>query len=119
MNRDKGPAELYQERLKRVEDAIHLKVPDRIPVYAVFNFFPAKYAGITCEEAFYDHDKWIMANRKAILDFEPDTYRMANFSPGPTLEALKCKQIKWPGHGVSPDHTFQFLQGDSRKPLLM
>ena len=53
----KGPEELLQEREKRVNDAIQLKEPDRIPIVCMFGFFPAKYTGITCEEAMVDHDK--------------------------------------------------------------
>jgi len=49
---DKMTEELYQERLKRVEDAIQLKVPDRVPIVTSFGYFPAKYNGITCKDAF-------------------------------------------------------------------
>jgi len=37
----KAPEELYQEREKRVSDAIQLKVPDRVPFLPFFSFFPA------------------------------------------------------------------------------
>jgi len=33
---------------------------------------------------------------------------VAHITPGPVLEALGCKQVKWPGHGVPPDATHQF-----------
>lgn len=46
----KNPEELYQERLKRVEDAIALRVPDRVPIVTFFSYFAARYAGITYEE---------------------------------------------------------------------
>jgi hypothetical protein len=48
---------LYKEREKRVNDAIQLKVQDRVPVVTHFGFFPATYTGITCEEAMYDSEK--------------------------------------------------------------
>ena len=38
--------ELYQEREKRVLDAIALKKPDRVPITVMFSFFPAKYLGL-------------------------------------------------------------------------
>ena len=53
----KTPEELYQEREKRVLDAIALRKPDRVPIAVLFGFFPAKYAGMTVEEAMYDPDK--------------------------------------------------------------
>ena len=115
----KTPEELYKEREKRVKDAIQLKVPDRVPFwFQDLSFFPAKYAGITFEEAMYDDDKLFAAYKKTIIDFKPDMYfnpGHAIHTPGDALEAVNCKQIKWPGHGVSPYHTFQFVEGEYMK----
>lgn len=68
------PAELLKERTQRFENAIQLKPADRVPVIVTFDFFAAKYAGITCEEAMYDYDKMMMAWKKTIVDFRPDAY---------------------------------------------
>ena len=99
---EKTPGELFKERTKRVEDAIRLHVPDRVPFVPSFQFFPAKYAGISCQEAMYDYDKLGMALKKLILDFQPDMYvnLYASLALGPTLEALDYRQLKWPGHGL-------------------
>ncbi len=64
---EKSPEELYLEREKRVNDAIQLKEPDRVPVMSLFGFFPAKYAGITFEQAMYETDRMIQAWEKTIL----------------------------------------------------
>jgi len=115
----KTSEELYKEREKRINDAIQLKVPDRVPIwFQDLSFFPAKYVGITFEEAMYDDDKLFAAYKKTITDFEPDMYfnpGHAIHTPGDALEAVDCKQIKWPGHGVSPYHTFQFVEGEYMK----
>ena len=112
----KTPEELYSERAKRVQDAIELKVPDRVPFIPTFSFFPTKYVGITCEEAMYNTDKLTLAYKKAVLDFEPDMYSSyANLTIGPMLETLRCRWLKWPGHGVSPDAGFQFVEGEHMK----
>ena len=108
----KAPEQLYRERAKRISDAIQLKIPDRVPVSVALGYFPAKYAGITCEDAYYDYNKWKLANKKAILDFEPDMYAMVQNESGKVLEALDYKQILWPGHGVSPNHGHQFIEGE-------
>jgi len=109
----KTPEELYSERTKRVQDAIELRVPDRVPFTPTFSFFPPKYAGITCKEAMYDPDKLSLAYKKAVLDFEPDMYSSyANLTIGPMLETLQCRWLKWPGHGVSPNAGFQFVEGE-------
>jgi len=118
MIEEKTPEELLQERTKRVEDAVQLKVPDRVPVAPNFGFFYAKYAGITPEEAHYDYDKWAMAVKKTVLDFQPDMFvspRMILLAPGPVLDMVDFKQIKWPGHGVSSNHSFQFVEEEYMK----
>lgn len=110
----KSPEELYQERLKRVEDAIALRVPDRVPVFVQWGFLPARYAGMTCEEYMYDPEKAMTAAIKVHEDFEPD---MAE-SPfgtrviGATLDALDFKQLRWPGQGLKSDLSYQFVEGE-------
>ena len=47
----KTPDALYEDRTKRILDAVQLRVPDRVPVMPQFTFFNAAYGGITCEEA--------------------------------------------------------------------
>lgn len=112
---DKTPEQLYKERCKRVEDAIQLKVPDRVPVMLNLGYFPAKYAGVTCEDAFYNLAKWKAAVKKTVVELEPDLYMMIGPTPGSALEALDFKQMLWPGHGVSPHNTHQFVEGEYMK----
>ena len=115
---EKTPQELYQERDKRINDAIQLKVPDRVPIFPLLSFYAAKVGGMTFEEAFYDSDKWFAANKKVTLELEPDlcfTPDFAVFTSGSAYEAVDFKQIKWPGHGVSPHHSFQFVEGEYMK----
>jgi uroporphyrinogen-III decarboxylase len=107
----KTAKELGEEREKRVRDAIELKVPDRVPLIPFFEFFPAFYAGITPQEAMYDYDKAYHAYKKTILDFEPDMYTgPAVFRSGPALEALDCKQIRWPGHNLDANVMYQYVE---------
>lgn len=113
----KNPEELFQEREKRVSDAIQLKVPDRVPVMVLTGFFPAYYSGISCKDAMYDVDKVMAAWTRFIEDFQPDmidnpfTTRVI----GALLEALDFKQLNWPGHGLDADVTYQFLEGEYMK----
>lgn len=114
---EKTPEELYKERKKRIEDAIQLKVPDRVPFAPFFHFFPVKYAGISFEEAMHDYDKLAWAVKKIVLDFQPDVYPdlFRLLAWGPTLEILDFKQLVWPGHGGNPNVTFQFVEGEYMK----
>jgi len=111
----KTPKQLYEERVKRVEDAIQLKIPDRVPVILSLGYFPAKYTGITCADAFYSPGKWKEAAKKTVIDFEPDTCLATGPDSGGALEALDFKQMVWPGHGTSLHHTHQFVEGEYMK----
>ena len=113
----KTPEELYQEREKRVNDAIELKVSDRVPVMSLFGFFPARYAGITFEEAMYDYDKMMQAWVDTMVEFQPDMYE----NPftirylGRVMEALDFKQLKWPGHGCDVMASYQYMENEYMK----
>jgi len=113
---EKTPEELYKERNQRVMDAIHLKIPDRVPIEMSFSYFPAKYAGIKSAAAYYDYDAWLAASKKTVLDFAPDSiYYVQAFAPGKAMEYLDLKQTKWPGHGVAPEHGHQAVEGEWMK----
>jgi hypothetical protein len=122
MNEQKGKTmgesskELFSAMMKRFEDAVCLRVPDRVPFLPLFTFFPAKYAGITCEEAMFDGEKLVRAWKKVVLDFQPDMYNsFANLAIGPMLETLQCRYLKWPGHGVPPHQGYQFVEEEFMK----
>ena len=111
-------SENFETRIGRINDAIALKKPDRVPIFPMFHLFPARYAGMNYEEAFYDSDRWLAANEKAILDYDPDLYFQpsgAVGADGAAHEALDNQQIKWPGHGVAPNRSFQFVEGEYMK----
>ncbi len=108
--------QLYEEREKRVRDAINLKEPDRVPVLLGSTFFATKHTGVPPVAAFYDPTTWREANKKTILDFEPDLYRVVSgASSGLVLEALEAKQTAWPGGTLPPDVTPQFVEGEYMK----
>jgi hypothetical protein len=111
----KTPAELYQEREKRIVDAVQLKVPDRVPIVLHYTYFQAKYAGYTPEEVLYDPEKWKKSAKKAVVDFAPDAWGITTTLPGEVLEILDSKQILIPGHGISPNFSHQFVEGEYMK----
>jgi uroporphyrinogen-III decarboxylase len=110
-------AELFAQREKRISDAIALRVPDRVPILVFFGFFPARYSGMTVQEVMYDPDKIWQAQTKTLFDFQPDgdqnPYLLRYL--GPILETLDFKQLMWPGHGLTSDHTYQFVEGEYMK----
>jgi uroporphyrinogen-III decarboxylase len=109
--------DIYQERTKRIQDAIELKRPDRVPFAPFLTFFPVRYAGLGYEEAMHNYSKLSSAVRKFMMDFQPDafpdTYRILAW--GPTLEILDYKQLVWPGHGGKSEVTYQFVENEYMK----
>jgi len=105
--------EAYRQRVKRIQDAIQLKVPDRVPVYINTGFLPAYLAGVTPEEVMYDYGKLTAAWKNHILEFQPDTYGgSATPGPGKSYEILDYKLYLWPGHGASPNSPYQCVEAE-------
>ncbi len=113
----KSPAELYLEREKRISDAIALKIPDRVPVIVSFSYFAAKYYGISLKEAMYDGPKMAAAWEKTVTDFQPDAYEnpFGTRHVGALSEIINYKMMKWPGHGVEDNRSFQYLDFENLK----
>jgi hypothetical protein len=108
---------LYKERTTRFRDAIQLnKTPDRVPVFLIPSFAPAFYSGLTPYDVMYDLEKVKPAWKKFYLDFQPDAHGGC-YVPTPIkfLETVDFKLYKWPGHGVSPDTTYQCIEGEYMK----
>ncbi len=110
-------SELYRQREKRVHDAIQLNVPDRVPIIVLFSFFPARYCGMTAQDVMYDPESLMDAQLKTVRDFQPDMDQnpFAVRFLGPMLDVLDFKLLKWPGHGVEPDSSYQFVEGEYMK----
>ena len=108
------PEQLYQEREKRVNDAIALKTPDRVPIFLNTGFYDPEYAGFTQEEFMMNAEKHLAANWKVNIDFAPDLANPPVFV-GPMFEALDYKQLKWPGHGLPSNTPYQYVEGEYMK----
>ena len=110
---DSDNKQKYHEREKRLLDAIALKEPDRVPVVPLFAFFNCYYSGISPREAYSNPEKALEAWRRTIYDFEPDATYSVNFTiyaMDNVLSELDFLAMKWPGHGVSDDQSFQFVE---------
>jgi uroporphyrinogen-III decarboxylase len=111
----KSQQELYQEKEKRTKDAIELKVPDRVPIEMAFQYFPARYAGISSSAAYYDADAWLAACKKTLLDFDVDLPSLQGYFPGKVLELIEPRTLRWPGFGPSSLPTHQAVEGEHMK----
>ncbi len=108
---------LYQEREKRFNDIVALRVPDRIPIMVSWGFLPGFQSGMTVQDLMYDPDKLWTSQWKLTRRFQPDMEQ--NPYPlrliGPVLEALDFKQLRWAGHGLGPNTTYQFVEAEYMK----
>jgi uroporphyrinogen-III decarboxylase len=112
----KTPEELYEEREKRLRDAIELKKPDRVPVVLATNYFPARYVdGITVADSFYNHQAWREATKKTIIELEPDIIALGAGGSGTALGILSPKLYKWAGDGLGRNTMHQFIEGEPLK----
>ena len=115
---EKTAQERLNEKVKRLEDTIALRTPDRVPLFASNHLFPARLVGMTYEDAYYDQDKWLDANRTFLEEYDPDVYFFPNapiMTGGAVHDILGTLQIKWPGRGVDANTSFQFVEGEYMK----
>ena len=113
MERNASTQEQYQARLKRFNDAVSLKKPDRVPVVSLAGLFVTNYAGLTARQALYDYEKmaqaWKSTTFKLNWDMAPTPLAMY---PGPALEMIGARHYKWPGHDLPDNVTYQFLENE-------
>jgi hypothetical protein len=106
----------YKGRVQRILDAMNLKQPDRVPIFPMFGFFAAYYAGYTPYDVMYDYDKLDQAFTKYILDLQPDAHAsVTNAPPGRAHDILDYKLYAWPGHGVPKEASYQAKEGEYMK----
>lgn len=92
----------YDEKVARVQAAIALKEPDRVPITPSADVFPIINAGFTVGEVIYDTSlqKMKQAVVKYLNDFDPDKtggVGMVFAGEGPMLEIERSKNMRWAG----------------------
>jgi hypothetical protein len=109
-------AKEYAERDSRVNQAIAMKVPDRIPFQLFAGYFSGRYCGIPFSNVYYDSAKWRAANIRTITELEPDVYWAETAAlSGKALEILGPIQIRWPGFNVPPNLSHQMVELESMR----
>jgi uroporphyrinogen-III decarboxylase len=110
----KTPKQLFEERTKRLQDAMHLKQPDRIPIQLDMSYMLAEMYGATHQEQHENAEKEQEMLEKAALYFQPDSIMGVFNNPGPSL-AVGDRMTRFPGHGMDPNGSFQFIEGEYMK----
>ena len=111
---DFNPLPEFLARKKRLDDALNLRRPDRVPVAPlVVHYYPTRIKGISNKEAMYDTEKTIAAWKEATLRHNWDAaVPLGSLRPARPLEILGMKQFKWPGNGLPDDQPFQWVEGE-------
>ena len=107
---------LLAEREKRINDAIALRRPDRVPVWhGVPGPYPAERLGITAEDQMADIAKSLEANFQTALYYQSD---MVDLMPpiGATLAPAGYRHLKWAGNGLPAGSGWQFADEEVMKP---
>lgn len=107
----------YQYRAGLIKDAIQLKKsPQRVPVVPIAIFAPIMLYGHSGKKAMYDPHTLGKIFVDFTMDYDADA---ANVAPmvmyGPPLETLDYLLYKWPGHGLSNELGYQFLEKEYMK----
>lgn len=109
--------EEFRKREIRIDAAIRLQKPDRVPVWLQdVGFFPAKYAGLSFKDMMYDVEAMASAFKKVMHDFQPDMYWPIAHMSGKALDILDSKQVRWPGGAGFPENLpMQYIEGEYMK----
>ncbi|MBN1106276.1 MAG: hypothetical protein JXL84_22905 [Deltaproteobacteria bacterium] len=103
--------ELYREREKRVQDAISLKKPDRVPICSATEIFFLRSAGLTAAEGMYDYEKMAAAWKTSMKRYNWDMAPLQHaIRSGPTMELLGMKTFKWPGYNLPQNSYYQWVE---------
>ena len=91
-------AVLFSERLKRVEDAIALKEPDKIPIAPLFASVVQRFYDSDYKNLFYDYEKAGNSFLQFYRDYPMcDAHSCSGFTSGRANELAGSTMIDWPG----------------------
>ena len=110
----KSPEQLLAERTQRLADAVAMKQPDRVPVFMYFGSLVAEMGGVTRQSLYEDPEKSHQLLEAAMLRFQPDWGAGMYHSPKPSM-AVGDRMTKWPGYGLGPNGSYQFVEREYMK----
>ena len=101
----------YDERKRRVEAAIRVETPDRVPFTTMVYSFAARFAGISVHDYIFNPRESRRVTQIFNREFEPDMNYMPATNMHPLLVALAqpCP-VKLPGKDLSPDESYQSFE---------
>jgi len=113
----KGTQDIMDAR-ERIDTAIALGKPDRVPVVPIIDFFACRYGGINQHEMFFDIAKADAALERTIRDLGPiDGQNLSYAGLGRIMQLIFPTPPIMPGVGSEPpDGQFQFVEKTVMEP---
>ena len=111
---------IYDQKIKRVNDAIELKEPDRVPVAPCANSLPYFLSEDTVfQDSMYNYDKAVDAIVKYYSHYDQDAIMYIGLTSGKANELAGTSQIDWPGRPgsiVAPTSSHQVIEHEFMTP---
>lgn len=110
---------------ERLETAINLGMPDRVPVAPIIACVAAHWSGISQRDFLSDIEKGLAALDKAdlLLGGCDANWNLYPFQTARSLQVLGALQVLLPGDGIPADSVFQYVETEVMKseeyPLLI
>ena len=102
---------------QRIEAAVALQKPDRVPVAPLLDHYAATYSGYTCAEIMTQGDKRIAAVIKTAMELGPwDMTFLADTANAVLLQMGVAAAIKLPGRDLPVNVTHQFHETEFLTP---
>lgn len=111
-------AQLFNERLQRIEDAIALKEPDKIPFAPFFSSVMQRMYDSSYRDIFYDHERAGEATLNFYRDYPCDAHYFCGLTSGRANELAGSSMIDWPGRPGSSVPIYSSHQVIEREYLL-
>jgi hypothetical protein len=104
----------YQTRVAIFKDIVLMeKTPERVPILPFGIFMQPQLYGVSPYDAMYDTDKMLAAQLSFLKDYKPDYFvTPALMGYGKVFDILDYKQYKLPGHGISKNSGWQYVEGE-------
>jgi hypothetical protein len=108
-----NPKADYQRRNDQLNKALNLDLPYRVLLGVTGDhFFSTRLAGMSNAEAMRDHKGRYAAVKACVLRFGLEYAFETGIYPSQWMESIGSRHYKWPGHNLSDDMTFQFVEKD-------
>ena len=100
----------HKAREKRIQDAIALRQPDRVPIMIFDDYFSLSLGGVSPGDAFYDPERAAHTFLEQVQQFNWDSVSLFGGFPGEASEILGLKTWKWGGYNLKDSQEFQFVE---------